>query len=250
MDNENRTTMDGEGLKALWANMYARKAAEIERFQVPCKVPNPLLTDVWLPKTPRRDPLDIFRWSDRDKAVRQYSWAVPSHEALTAISDASVPCEGRVLELGSGTGYWAKLLEGYGMRVVAVDDASDLKPGYNGGGDWMEKLLLADVKDNADPGEFAPHFPQTLRMDAKKYLQENDGAPDHVLFLCWPRNASEWISEYRGDTVVWVGEAEGGCTWAMNSLKGWTEVASVPIPQWEGIHDELVIYKRVPAIVQ
>lgn len=54
-------------------------------------------------------------------------------------------------------------------------------------------------------------FPQTIRSDGATYLKLAKGAPDSILLLCWPRVADEMLDEYKGDTVVWIGEIYGSC---------------------------------------
>jgi hypothetical protein len=185
------------------------------------EIPNPLFTDLWMPWVTANayagDPNSTVRHlCVRRQAIREYSWAVPSNSAISACIRA---CHGRpLLELGSGTGYWARLLSEHGVRVTAVE--SDLSAG----------------------GAFSPHFPAAVQGDALKYLSENEGCPGQVLFLCWPKNAGPWLGAYQGDTVVWVGETDG-CTWRMPAA-GWTVVDRVPLPTWGLVHDFLLVYKR------
>lgn len=200
-------------------------ATLMDSFSHRSHIPNPLLTDHWLPWAAQvkyagdHDCHTVNHLWRRHQAVSEYSWAVPCDAALQAIVKA---CHGRgLLELGSGTGYWAKLLSAYGLDVIAVDN------GEEGGKDAL----------------FSPHFPAAKRMDALKYLQDNGGSADKVLFLCWPRNADDWLEAYRGDTVIWVGERDG-CTWEMPEDSGWKAVETVRLPTWGLIHDRLVIWHR------
>lgn len=58
-----------------------------------------------------------------DDAGSRYSWikitsfAIPCQEAIEAIGRAE-----RVLEIGAGTGFWARLLANRGVDVVATDN--------------------------------------------------------------------------------------------------------------------------------
>lgn len=55
----------------------------------------------------------------RDMLVRKYSWAIPSPETLDLIAQH---LDGReVVEIGAGTGYWAKMLSQLGIKVHAFD---------------------------------------------------------------------------------------------------------------------------------
>ena len=71
---------------------------------------------------------------------RAYAWAVPSHEALSAIAEASPR---GVVEIGAGTGYWAYELRDRGVSVAAYDIAPvhlDLHNGYHHLGDGGNAL--------------------------------------------------------------------------------------------------------------
>ena len=206
----------------------------LDSFSQPTIVANPLLQDQWLPWARRCTyagdhdyaPLAIpgpTLGEIRHSAVKSYSWAIPSHAALETCVWACGK-SGKVLELGSGTGYWASLLSSYGLDVVAVDNGSETH------------------RDEI----FSPHFSDAIKDDAEMYLIQNDGARDRALFLCWPRDASRWVDLYRGKTVIWIGE-EDGCTWEMDRTDGWEVVRTIRIPSWGLIHDKLVVYKRAAA---
>jgi hypothetical protein len=141
----------------------------------------------------------------RHEAVCNYSWAVPCDTTIDACVRA---CAGSpLLELGSGSGYWANLLAAHGLSVIAVDSGREVKDG----------------------APFSPYFSYAIRQDAREYLEQHGGCPDSTLFLCWPRDADDWLRAYKGDTVIWVGET-GGCTWKMPVEEGeWKAVEAVRI---------------------
>ena len=64
-------------------------------------------------------------WQDacRDRVCHWSAFAVPDREALALIRDfsTSVNGEGRILELGAGTGYWARLLRNEGVKITPTD---------------------------------------------------------------------------------------------------------------------------------
>jgi hypothetical protein len=42
-----------------------------------------------------------------------------------------------------------------------------------------------------------------------------------------------------------VREPDGGCTGKLDlDPKAWEETARIPIPQWRGLHDRMVVYER------
>ena len=207
----------------------------IKRLTEPNESANVLLHDIWEPWARRilysgsslrylEDCSQLDHWSKfesscelRLDAVRKYGYAIPSAEALTVIQRVS---NGRVIEVGSGTGYWANLLQLRGVDIIAVDTGEEFKPTF---------------------------FESTVNMDASVYLKHNDGCPDRALFMCWPRDTDEFLAHYRGNTVIWIGE-DDGCTGEIDAESGWTQdlEEDVPkdIPNWLGIHDIMRVYRR------
>lgn len=188
----------------------------------------------------------------RDELVKIFSWAVPTPNCLAWMVSTSP----RIVEIGSGQGYWAAMLSKFGADVVAVDSAP-------GSGKWHA----------------------TEQLTGLEYLQRHDGCPDRALFLCWPHflvgnegrlflrsfqkatgeiasdsaeeedefdHIGECIDAYRGEWIFYVGEESGGCTYDIENrldvqkgtAHGWERVQTLKIPNWKGIHDRFVAYKR------
>jgi len=153
----------------------------------------------------------------RDVAVWFYSWAIPNDEALDAIA-----LHGPIIEIGAGLGYWAHLLAKRGVDVVCFDNFCDNEARKN---TWHE----------IRPGS-----------------HEKAAVKDRALFLCWsPYDhplAHRSLMAYKGDTVIFVGEGQGGCNangkFFRRLERDWVESVAVDIPQWFGIHDWLRVYKR------
>lgn len=160
----------------------------------------------------------------RDDLCRRFSWACPNAEALELIA-----AQGPIIEIGAGAGYWAHLLRSrYHVNILAYDHKppSKGKSHYHKGcSAWTGVVYGRPVK-------------------TKKH-------PDRALFLCWPpmysTMAEDALKHYKGDTVIHVGE-QGGCTgtpeFEETLWDEWEEVKTVHIPQWRGIHDYLILYKR------
>jgi methylase of polypeptide subunit release factors len=55
--------------------------------------------------------------SERDSLVKKYSWAIPDTKALGSIVSLGKP----IIEMGCGTGYWARLLHDKGADIIAYD---------------------------------------------------------------------------------------------------------------------------------
>lgn len=66
----------------------------------------------------------------------------------------------------------------------------------------------------------------------------------------WPVEALLTYLSELGETLIYVGEGAGGCT-ADNEFheiveQKFDEILDVEIPQWSGIHDRLMIYRKKP----
>lgn len=172
--------------------------------------------------------------SERDRLVRKYAWAIPTDEALDAIARHAPR---GVIEIGAGTGYWASLLRGRGVDVVAFD---------------MAPLARAGTRPSVRNAYHGDALPWTDVEMGTEHILMGDLYHERALFLCWPPYDDEMAANalrfYRGDTLIYVGEPDGGCTgdeaFHEAVAAGWTEVASVALPQFNGIHDGLTIYER------
>lgn len=188
------------------------------------------------------------RW---DEATRQYSFAVPSPEAVAAIAEHSPQ---GVVEIGAGLGYWAQVLSDAGIDVIAYDVAPPPSP-QNQWYAGREPFHPVEQGDAAAAG----------------------GHPERTLLIVWPTRNETWASEALahhhqagGTTVAVVGEPPGGvtgddvfhamlgnlpecvacryglttsaCTCAVPVL--WSSVETVEIPRWEGMDDALTISVR------
>jgi hypothetical protein len=203
--------------------------------------PNPLL-DEW-----RRDPEP----SRRDELIRAYSFAIPSAAALDAIASDS---ERRVVELGAGTGYWARLLHEVDVQVVAFDREPEPRAERR----WFG---LTEPWFDVQPGD--------------ERVVDDHG--DALLLLVWPTRDEDWpadaLTRYAaagGTTVAFVGEPSGGrtgddrfhavlgeidrcwsCAYNMTDtscLCGieplFRRTAELAIPTWRGFDDRLRLYDR------
>lgn len=156
-------------------------------------------------------------WNDkivRSDHCQRYAWAVPDENAIEVLAALSP-----IVEVGAGTGYWAKLLTQAGADVLAYDDLSwqGLKHGS-----WFSVA-------QGGPEIAAAH-------------------PDRALLLCWPPYntpmACQALHRYAGATLAYVGEGQGGCNADDRFFVQLERRRRVAIPQWRGIHDMLTIYKR------
>lgn len=162
------------------------------------------------------------QWLGREKWVHEYAWAIPCEEALRAIGKY-----GPLVEMGAGTGYWASLLEKRGVEVTCYDEC----PPPHEDNHWHRENVCHHM----------------VWQGGSEMVKEH---PDKTLFLCWPpmsRMAEECLDHYRGPHVVYIGERHGctGTEELENRLeKEWVEIEEVEIPQYDGIHDYLRVFKR------
>jgi hypothetical protein len=169
---------------------------------------------------------EMYKLEYRSKLVLKYSFAIPDATALKIIAKYSP-----LVEIGAGGGYWARLLREKGATIHAYDEAP---PGSDKKNHW----------------NFAKHL--DVQHGLPSVLAEepyNNGK--WALFLCWPfMDAMAWqcLKSFAGDTVIYIGEGQGGCT-ANDEFfevltRDYEEIESHGIPQWFGIHDYLEVYRK------
>lgn len=192
--------------------------------------------------------MNVKSFTVRTAMTKQYSFAVPNKAALDLIASC-----GPVVEIGAGTGYWAKMLRLHGCDVVAYDVMLEAWS------KWFPNGLVDEVLEGGID-KAAEHASRTL-------------------LLVWPymdSTAYDTVMAYAkagGQRVIYVGESHGGCTadedffmlmggtcytrewddytreWddehdcSGHPKPAWQEVKSVSIPQWDGINDYLTVYE-------
>jgi hypothetical protein len=165
----------------------------------------------------------MFSYEERSSMARKYAWAIPSDEAIQKLVSLSP-----VVEVGAGTGYWASLVSEAGCYIRAFDSAPP-KFGTN--------------KYN--------HTEPCFRVE-RGQANVTSRFTHRTLFLCWPPYdtgmATEAIRAYKGKTVVFVGESQGGCTGNdefHDMLRDrFNLVDSVELPRWSGINDYMSVWNR------
>ncbi len=159
----------------------------------------------------------------REKAIAQFSFAIPSEEVLTQLVDLQP-----LLEVGAGTGYWAYELRKRGADIIAVDP-----------------------KPYSDNGVIpAKTWTEVLEMDAKTAIEKYKHR--RTLFFCWPSYNLAWPTEalmqWTGKYVAFIGESSGGCTgddkFHQVLETDFDQMNCIRLPQWSGIHDHLYVYER------
>ena len=157
---------------------------------------------------------------ERPALVQRFSWALPSDEALDAIARYAP-----VVEMGAGGGYWAHLMRERGIDVLAYDRERPHDDNY------FARHLWTRI-DRGTPGVLAGHT-------------------DRSLFLCWPPSkspmATNCLKAWGGSHLIHVGEwrlTTGSPGFHDRVEDGFELVEKVSIPQWEGMHDTLTVWRR------
>lgn len=202
----------------------------------------------------------------RRACTRPFGWAVPDGEALDVIARWSP--EG-VVEVGAGTGYWARMLLDRGVDVRPYD----LHPfGCRCAAD--EEPVAHQLDDGSVVyAACSTDHPKTSRWAnvVRAGVEAAAWHPRRTLLLVWPPYAESmaalallryWAAG--GETLAYVGEGSGGCTGddRFHALLGdpwWYDededegpppgalfdlVEDVAVPSWAGIHDHLYVYRR------
>ena len=161
----------------------------------------------------------------RRDLVDAYSWAVPNEQALELLGDHAP-----IFEMGAGTGYWAYEMRRRGIPVEAYDKYPPHRR-HNHYHDKAKKVWT---------GVLHGRPPKAKRR------------PRHTLFLSWPPYASpmayDTLRAYQGDTLIYIGEGDGGCTGCHQFHRlldtKWNELEWISLPKWQGLHDDMRIYRR------
>lgn len=191
----------------------------------------------------RRDPV-------RQRLVRRYAYGIPNDDALSAIAAASLA---GVVEVGAGTGYWARLLHDRGVDVVAYDRW----PPGSGANRFVDDVMWFPV-EHGDERTVSDHADRTLLLVWPTW---ND---------TWPADTVAAFHTAGGATLVYVGEGPGGLTGdsVLHAQLGthgacvscslgvadtpcvcdvpvlWRAVRRVALPQWSDADDACTVYER------
>ena len=185
--------------------------------------------------------------------IRRYGFAVPSRAALDLVAAHS---PAGIVEIGAGTGYWARLLYERGVDVVAYDIApppAETNPWFAGQPPWYP------VHEGTE----------------QRVLKH----PDRTLLLVWPTRNENWAADAAqlhldggGEYLVYVGEEPGGRTGdlRLHALLGlvdgclacaygiltapctcgvterWRLVRRLDLPMWHGEDQRLYLFTRPP----
>lgn len=148
-------------------------------------------------------------------------WSIPSKQSVEII--AKFIRGEKILEVGAGSGMWAKLLSLEDIDIVATDDYT-----------WDSKFRYYDVEK------------MSYVESIEKYRDRE------VLMLSWPNYQSEMAFEslklFQGKYFIYIGEKRNlscGTPKFFDELdSNWNQLFKIRIPRWTFIMDRIVIYRK------
>ena len=188
----------------------------------------------------------VQRWRkmDREWPCWSLAFAVPSEEALALLSSV-----GPIVEMGSGTGYWAQLLLARGVKVSAFDAVPTPHAGH-----------VAAVRGGGKRGAAAAPQQNEFHGDCPSFVPVRSGGPPvladsmwsgHTLLLCYPPKgqpmAAECVQHFCGDAIAHVGEWRGDTghrSFEESLAMGWELSARMPLPNWGDTVEDLTLWRR------
>ncbi|MDQ6879096.1 MAG: class I SAM-dependent methyltransferase [Candidatus Dormibacteraeota bacterium] len=182
----------------------------------------------------------------RDYLSRKYAFGVPGNSALDCLAQY-----GPLVEIGAGTGYWARCLRERGVDIVAYDVMGDSWRS------WFRPSILAETRHGGTRAVVARPHPQ--RVEPVLWTEVLEGGPEvlrchpaRTLLLCWPDPWSGFdeasLLAYPGERVAVVGESSqkgpGSDGFQARLHRSWRRIEEAPVPRWHSSQDRLIVYGR------
>jgi hypothetical protein len=184
----------------------------------------------------RREPIPDFPdlsalLIERSKFVSEFAFAVPTREALDRVRAFSP-----LLEIGAGSGAWARLLAMRGADIIATDPAveefSDLA---NQGWTWGES-------------KYHPVLPFAGKTAVRRW-------PERNVLCCWPSLGQTWLRQAAramlpGRVLLVIREDATADDRTWNYLEYHFKPAvdqqgidnTIELPNWYCLHDRLEVW--------
>jgi hypothetical protein len=179
----------------------------------------------WLTGYPGLEELQV-----RDKFICKFGFAILTDEIVQTLLPFSP-----IVEVGAGSGYWSYELNQAGAISIPTDPKT---------GRYCHFFDENRGQINWKETEF-------LLVEELTGIQAVEKYPNHSLLMVWPDMApwpAETLSAYKGSTVLYVGEGDGGCTADEQFHKmleqQFEEKNTIVIPQFWCIHDYLTVWSR------
>lgn len=157
----------------------------------------------------------------RKRYIQRYGFAILDTPTVRRLRSYAP-----LVEVGSGSGYWAYECRRAGVDVVATD------PGT---------------------GRYRTvHWSPYGRVETLTGVEAVERYPDRTLLIVWPDLDHSWpantVTAFQGQVILYVGESRGGATGTdafFDRLEDqFRKVGDYAIPQFWGLHDSLQVYRR------
>ncbi len=166
---------------------------------------------------------------NRSDFVSDYSFTIPYYDVLTKAASYSP-----IVEIGAGSGYWARCLSEIGADVIAYDS---FPPGSQSPWDWLNGNSWFDDT-----------WYHIIKGDESAAAHH----PDRTLFIAWPvpmnpmaYNALVNYKNAGGKTVIYIGDphpASSGDEFFYKLLYQHKAIEQIDLYGWPGINEKLYIY--------
>jgi hypothetical protein len=179
---------------------------------------------------------------ERDLFIDEFSFAVPTREALDCLAQYSP-----LLEIGAGSGAWAKLLAMRGADIIATDPALE-----------SYRTFVAKEDESNVFRRWERLYHPILPLQGKTAVRR---WPKRNVFCCWPSLGDAWLrqaaramlpgrvllvvrEEATADERTWdyveyafkpIAIGAGGDGWVDNSIE---------LPNWHFLHDHLEVWQK------
>jgi hypothetical protein len=182
----------------------------------------------------------------RQHLTHKYAFGVPGDEALECLARYAP-----LVEIGAGTGYWARCLRERGVDIVAYDTMGDSWRS------WFRPSILAETRRGGTRAIEAR--PDAQRVDPVLWTEVVQGGPEvleghaeRTLLLCWPDPWSGFddvsLLAFPGGRVAVVGEpgeaGPGSPGFQARLQRSWQRIETAPVPRWPDSEDRLTVYGR------
>jgi len=165
----------------------------------------------------------------RSDFVSDYSFTIPYYDILNIVAAYSP-----IVEIGAGSGYWARCLSKIGADVIAYDT---FPPGDHNPWEWY------NVNSWFDDSWY-----NIIKGDESAAAHH----PDRALFMAWPvpmnpmaYNALVNYKTAGGRTLIYIGDphpASSGDEHFYQMLNTHKEIENIDLYSWPGIKEKLLIY--------
>jgi len=176
--------------------------------------------------------------AERDRFLSEFSFAVPTREALDRICQFSP-----LLEIGAGSGAWAKLLAMRGADIIATDPGGEIFVAFHQGDQprrWHWETFYYPVQ------------PLQGKTAVRRWLNRN-------VFCSWPSLQRRWLRQAAramlpGRVLLVVREDATADQRTWNYVEyhfkplgeerdGWVD-NSIELPTWHFMHDHLEVWQK------